>query len=404
MINFKKNKLNWKELIFYLFFYFNTFIIPAPLVFTNFVSLLWWKKTLSSRFFKIFIIYISTLLIYSIVHIINGVELVYYGRSLFFFILIYFSVIAAILFVERFSSSFEQMFKKINTFGFWLFIVGCIAILTPLESLFWEDHIFANNNVFIRYKGLGYEASYYAYILAPIVIYFFINALLSKFSIKKWLMFLAGLTPVLFTVSFGFFGVFLISLLLSLIIIVIYQKSFPKKMLYPFIIAIIGFGAVMSSNNFISERIVQILKGQDSSINGRTVEAFYLAKEMAKEKNIWFGIGPGQIKVLGEQYIRPFYNYSKDQRPVVTLPNAAAETLAIFGVLGLIVRLGFQIALFFKFNIYKNYYQLILFCFLFVYQFMGSYVTSTGEYVLWVITFMPIFKGLKIAKSSKQSL
>jgi len=86
------------------------------------------------------------------------------------------------------------------------------------------------------------------------------------------------------------------------------------------------------------------------------------------------------------------------------LPNAAAETLAIFGVLGLIVRLGFQIALFFKFNIYKNYYQLILFCFLFVYQFMGSYVTSTGEYVLWVITFMPIFKGLKIAKSSKQSL
>src|SRR5690554_6802570 len=133
MFNFKNNKLNWKELIFYLFFFFNTVFITSPLVLTNFLSFIWWKKALSSRFFKSFVIYFSILLIYVIVHIYNGVHLVYYFKSLTFFIIIYFSVVAAILFIERFSGSFGYMFKKLNVFSFWLFIVGSLSIITPLQ-------------------------------------------------------------------------------------------------------------------------------------------------------------------------------------------------------------------------------------------------------------------------------
>lgn len=398
MLNFKNNKLNWKEFIFYLFFYFNTLILPAPLVLTNILSFIWWKKALSSRFFKAFLVYFLILLIYLVAHIINGVNLTYYFKSLTYFILVYFSIIAAILFIERFSKSFGVMFKKLNIFGFCLFLVAVTAIFTPLQSLFWESHTFTGKESFIRYMGLGYEASFYAYTVAPIIIFLLINAILKPFNFKNWIPLFLGLIPVAFTYSFGFFAAMILGLLISLFVLTIYKKAFPKRFLYPFIASLFLFILVMSSENIISNRVWKIAKGEDTSVNGRTVEAFYLANEMIKEKSVWFGIGPGQVKVIGERHIRPYYNYPKKDWPVVDLPNATAETLAIFGYLGLLARLGFQLFLFIKFKVYQNYFQLILFSFLFAYQFMGSFITSTIEYTFWTITFFPIYKEFDIKK------
>lgn len=402
MFSFKNNRLNWKEFIFYLFFFFNTIIVPSPLVLTNILSIIWWRKALSKRFFKAFLIYSSVLTIYAIVHIANGVNLTYYLKTLILFILIYFSVVATILFIERFSASFSTMFKKLDVFGFWLFIIGCIAIFTPFQSLFWEDHTFTGEEQFIRYQGLGYEASFYAYAVAPIIIYLLINTLIKKFNLKNYFLLVLGIIPVVFTYSFGFFAAMIFGLILSLFVLVIYKKSFPKRFLYPFIAFLLLFVSVISFENEVSKRVWKIARGEDTSVNGRTYEAFYLANEMAKEKNAWFGIGLGQVKIVGERYIRPYYNYPKKEWPIVTLPNAAAETLAIFGYLGLLARLGFQLFLFFKFKVYQNYFQLTLFSFLFVYQLMGSFITSTLEYTFWVIAFTPIFKDFDIIKSSKK--
>lgn len=404
MFNLKNNKLNWKELIFYLFFFFNTIFITSPLVLTNFLSLIWWKKALSSRFFKSFVIYFSILLLYVIVHIYSGVHLVYYFKSLTFFIIIYFSVVAAILFIERFSDSFGSMFKKLNVFSFWLFIIGCLAIFTPLQSLFWEDHTFTGETQFIRYQGLGYEASFYAYSVVPIILYQILILLIKSFNLKNFFLLILGLIPVIFTYSFGFFAALGMGLLISLFVLIIYKRSFPKKFLYPFVAFLILFFTVISFENEVSKRVWKIVKGNDTSVNGRTYEAFYLANEMAKDKNAWFGIGPGHIKIIGERYIRPFYNYPIKEWPTVTLPNAAAETLAIFGYLGLFTRIGFQIFLFFKLRVYQNYFQLVLFSFLFVYQLMGSYITSTLEYTLWIIAFTPIFKEFDIPLISKKDV
>lgn len=400
MFNFKNNKLNWKELIFYLFFFFNTVFITSPLVLTNFLSLIWWKKALSSRFFKSFVIYFSILLLYVIVHIYNGVHLVYYFKSLTFFIIIYFSVIAAILFIERFSGSFSYMFKKLNVFSFWLFLIGCLAIFTPLRLLFWEIHTFTGEKQFLRYQGLVYEASFYAYVIAPIIIFQLLNILIKKSTFKNWILLLMGMTPVLFTYSFGFFAAMILSVLFSLIVIVIYKRSFPRRFFYPFIAFLLLFIAVISFENEVSKRVWKIARGNDTSVNGRTYEAFYLANEMAKDKSLWFGIGPGQVKVVGEQHIRPFYNYPKSDWPIVTLPNITAETLAIFGYFGLLFRIGFQLFIFIKFKVYQNYFQLLLFGFLFFYQLMGSYITSTFEYSFWIIASIPIFKDFNIKKQS----
>lgn len=274
----------------------------------------------------------------------------------------------------------------------------------PFESPFWKFHNFiSDGKEFYRYQGLTYEPSYYALIFSPILLYFLLKLLLFETKIYA-AYFMAVSIPIIFTYSFGFFGVLLISLILSLLIILSIHRFFPKKLILPFLAIFLSIGVIMLNENFLSKRIDVILEGKDTSINGRTYEAFYLSSRMAKEKSIWFGIGLGQIKVLGEKHIRVFYGYHKEKWPVVAIPNASAETLAIYGLSGLLLRLAFQLFLFIRFKVYNNYFNLTLFCFLFIYQFMGSYITSTTEYSLWVLAVLPIFKEFTITKPSKELL
>jgi hypothetical protein len=104
---------------------------------------------------------------------------------------------------------------------------------------------------------------------------------------------------------------------------------------------------------------------------------------------------------VGEKHIRGYYGYSKEEWPRMALPNASAETLATYGYLGLLLRLGIQLWLFFKLRVYRNYFSLSLFVFVFTYQLMGSFITSTVELTLWILAVSPIFRELDIDRSSK---
>ena len=68
-----------------------------------------------------------------------------------------------------------------------------------------------------------------------------------------------------------------------------------------------------------------------------------------------------------------------------------AETLASFGIIGAVSRVIAQIVLFVATRVYDNYYRLVLFGFIFIYQFTGSYLTNVYEYLIWVIVFLPVF-------------
>ena len=170
---------------------------------------------------------------------------------------------------------------------------------------------------------------------------------------------------------------------------------------------LVSLVAVNLSDNAISKRIELIINGNDTSVNGRTVEAFYLGYKCAEQKSVLMGIGPGQIKIIGEEVIRPYYaawapiGYSKENWPILSIPNSSAETLAIYGVLGLILRFTFQLFLFFKFKVYRNYFNLILFIFIFVYQLMGGFITSSMEYVLWIFAILPIFPEFNLKQEKK---
>jgi hypothetical protein len=98
-----------------------------------------------------------------------------------------------------------------------------------------------------------------------------------------------------------------------------------------------------------------------------------LGWKIADEKSILFGAGPGQVKSIGLGFFKEFYNYSSFTKSEIRIPNSVGDTLAIFGVLGVLIRMTLEIVFFFKTKVYTNFLRLSLFIFVFIYQFTGSF-------------------------------
>jgi hypothetical protein len=151
-------------------------------------------------------------------------------------------------------------------------------------------------------------------------------------------------------------------------------------------------GVVLGSNTFAT-RLQLFLSGQDPSGNVRTVLSYALAYFIAQKKSLWWGVGFGQIKVVGIDLINQFWDNGG------RLPCAIAETMAQFGFVGLAVRLGLQLAFFYHTKVWRNYYRLALFIYIFVYQFTGSYLTNIAEYMIWILAFSPVFPEFSVERS-----
>ena len=123
---------------------------------------------------------------------------------------------------------------------------------------------------------------------------------------------------------------------------------------------------------------------------------------MINQGSEFWGIGIGQIKIAGENIIKDFYLYNMDI--VVTIPNAVAETLAIFGWVGLSLRILVEIFFFFYTRVWSNYYRLLLFLFVFIYQFTGSFITNAAEYVAWILAFTNVFPQFDVKKKYEDAI
>ena len=376
-----------------VFFVFNTIGLTPPLAFTNFIALFGFKYCDNKKTGLLVILFWVIALFYFTFHFYYGVNYEYYLISTGYYFLLY---------LKNNKSDMSKSFRYSTYSVIALFIVALLLNTTSFRDFFWKSHDFGITEfLFTRYKGTGYEPSHIALVITPLFLYYFLKTTLF-FKVKN-LALLIGLSIILYsTISFGFLGAFIFSLLIVLTMLFIRKKGVN---LYLFLTLILGGGVLvvfMLFENVFSERLIVILSGEDPSVNGRTWESFYLAYKCAAEKNVLTGIGPGQVKIIGEQVIRPYYlamdpiGYKVENWPVLALPNAAAETLAIYGILGFCARIGLQIFLFFKMKVYKNYFNFFLFSFLFIYQLMGSFLTSTAEATLWVLCLIPIFSEFNI--------
>jgi len=290
----------------------------------------------------------------------------------------------------------EKIFRWLLIINFILCLVAAIIYFTPYYQVVWiEQELTEGVKGFRRLKLFTYEASYYATLLVPLFCFYILKYLFRQNTIKGWLLLVMIFLPYILSFSFGVIGSLLIS---GSITYLLYAKRLTKRkrifrgLIFTSGLLIVGALAIylFFRDSFFVLRVGNILTGHDSSVKGRTYDAFVLASKLLEKRNEYWGVGLGQIKIIGQDVIRSYYLYNKDF--VARIPNATAETLAVFGWTGLFIRFLIEFFFFVQTKVWTNYYRLWLFLFMFIFQFIGSFITNVAEYVIWILAFTNVFE------------
>lgn len=398
-------KLNKYFPFAFIYFFINSVALPFGLTYTALLAPLFYMWILMIRKKEILLPFISVLLPFIIIHIITGVEIKSYSISLVNFLLVYVFCQAVYTFLKECKTP-EKIFRRILILNFIFCLVAIVIYFTPYFKLLWmEQSISAGVSHFRRLKLFTYEPSYYALLFIPLFFFYLLQYFFRQNTISAGWLLLMLFLPYVLSFSIGVIGAALVAGLLTYLI---YLRRLTRKR--RILNGIVNTGAVLTSgmmvlvlffrHNPIFSRFVNIFSGKDTSGNGRTVDAFILARKLLKETNEYWGVGIGQIKLVGEDIIRSYYLYYMNY--TVAIPNAAAETLAIFGWVGFSLRLFIEIFLFFYTRVWTNYYRLLLFFFMFIYQFTGSFITNVAEYVIWILAFTNVFRQFDVKAGNEK--
>ena len=389
----------------YIYFFINSLALPSGLTYTALLAPFFYIWVLVIRKKEILLPFIFTLLPFIIIHIaVAEPEIKSYAISLLNLLLVYIFCQAVYTFLHI-CNDIEKIFRRILVINFILCLVAIPLYFTSYFALLWDEQVLTEGvGELRRLRLFTYEPSYYALLFTPFFFYFFLQYFFRQNSIRGGLLLLMLFLPYILSFSIGVMGAILLATILTWIIH--FRRLTAKKRIANAIITccVICTSAMLIlvlffRHNPVFARVSNIFSGQDSSGKGRTIDAFLLAGKILNEKNEYWGIGLGQIKIIGDNIIRNYYQYNMDI--VVTIPNAAAETLAIFGWIGFILRILVELFLFFYTRVWTNYYRLLLFMFIFIYQFTGSYITNVAEYVIWILAFTNIFQQFGVNKSGE---
>jgi len=381
-----------------LYFFFNGFLLPLGLLYTTLLTpffLLWLYRYPSINFLWLFPLITVP---FALVHFLNGVNILTYIKSY----LLLFSVFVFCVAFHRFlkeCTTLRQIFRSLVIINIFFVLIALIALIIPsFRDRFWYNNAITSGiSSIYRLKLLTYEPSYYSTLLVPVLLYYYLKMFFTKLP-NKLLVFLMVTIPLLLSLSFGvILGVALSLLLLFMSDIKLFtlNKKFPVYIIYGGLFAMLLFIVFLQlfPDNVFFIRMANVFSGQDTSFNGRTFDSFYLGWKIAAEKSILFGAGPGQVRSIGLEFFKQFYNYPGFSEIEVRIPNSVGDTLAIFGVLGVLIRMALEVLFFFKTKVYTNFLRLSLFIFVFIYQFTGSFITNIAEYVIWIMAFSPwLFK------------
>jgi hypothetical protein len=204
------------------------------------------------------------------------------------------------------------------------------------------------------------------------------------------------IVPLLLSLSFGV--ILGITLALVLLIVLNSRKTIFSIRNIQYALAVLMGLITMSliffylfPENVFAMRIENVLAGKDTSFNGRTLDSFILGKKIADMKSFYWGSGLGQVKLLGLNLFRKYYQAPHFTVNDISIPNSIGDMLATFGLFGVLLKLFSEVYFYFKTRVSDNYYRSALFLFIFIYQFTGSFLMNIAEYVIWILAF---YQGL----------
>src|ERR1700730_8618528 len=328
-------KLNKYLPFAFVYFFINSIALPFGLTYTAILAPFFYIWVISERKKEIILPFIVILAPFIMVHVlyVDVIRKVYF-YSLLNIVLIYIFCQAVYTFLKV-CNDIERIFRRLLIINFVLCLVAIILYFTPWYQIMWiEQDLTKGVTDFRRMKMFTYEASYYATLFVPLFCFYMLQYLFRLNTIKGRLLLLMIILPYILSFSFGVMAALLISG--SLTFIFHFRSLVSKKRIFNALIFSGGFSIITASiiyffyrNSFFIVRLANIFAGRDNSGKGRTSDAFYLANKLLEKRDEYWGIGLGQIKIIGADIFRYYYMYGHDF--VATIPNAAAETLAIFG-------------------------------------------------------------------------
>ena len=392
----------------FIYFFINTLGLPLGLTYTAILSPFFYWWVITKRKQEIILPFVGILLLFVIIHFVNGADMRSYFISFFNLLTVYIFCQAVYTFFKIYKEP-EKIYWNLFVVNFILCLIAIPVYFTPYNKILWiQQYLTEGVDNFLRMKLFTYEASYYATLFTPLFFFFFLQIIFKHNKRSIGLILPMLFLPYLLSFSMGVISAVMIAVAISFLF---YLKRLTRKrrvrtmisLSVSIAILLVGIMIIFFPDNILFLRIENIFTGADSSGRGRTYEAFILADKLLDEKSQLWGIGLGQIKLLGAEIIRDFYLYPMDYT-VFTIPNAAAETLAIFGWIGFSLRIFIEIALFFYTKVWTNYYRLLLFLFIFLYQFTGSFITNIAEYVIWILAFTNVFSQYNVLEKNKVSV
>ncbi len=375
-------------------FYFNH-VLPFGLTLTLLLTPFFLFSLMRWRAFNLILLSGTILFLINIPHLILGVDIkTWLISNINLFSVLLFTLVAYILAKNKTVTPYHiQRLSILNAIG--LAIALPLFFIPGLRSVFWYEIPFTpNHDVIPRLKMFTLEASHYSLLIVPLFLYYLLDQM-RNVNLKKAILLITLIISLVCSFSLGVLFVLGVSVAILVILYIGSFLSHPKTRIFiglgciGFFVCILGL-FIYYPENPLFFRIENVLSGVDTSGRGRTYEAFDIAWKVLEKTNRWVGIGIGQFKLEGRDTLINYYKYMNIP-DVVRLPNTMAETLVTFGISGFIAKLLLQVILFFKTKVYRNIYQCSIFLFVFIYQFTGSYLVNSMEYLLWILAFVPIF-------------
>ncbi len=392
----------------FVYFFINSVALPFGLTYTALLAPLFYTWIILKTKREILFPFLALLTPFIIIQLMDEeINRRIYFTSLLNLMLVYIFCHAVYLFLKVCRDP-ERIFRLILYINFILCIIAAGIFFTSYRPLMWmEQNLTEGVKNFSRMKLFTYEPSYYATLFVPVFCFYFLQFLFRQNKIPGGILLGMLFLPFLLSFSFGVMAVLAAAAILTYLVhfrVLTRKKRIFKILLASVFLILILFPAIyfLFPDSFLVVRIENIFTGEDTSGKGRTSDAFYLANSLLQNHNEYWGIGPGQIKIMGEAILRKYYMYQGNFTPAI--PNAAAETLTIFGWTGFMLRIVVEIVLFLYTQVWKNYYRLWLFLFIFMYQFTGSFITNLAEYVIWILAFTQVFRQFDLSPLRRQPI
>lgn len=382
-----------------LYFFGNNFLLPEGLLYTAILAPVFLYYIYREGDLKKMMKWSLLLLIPIPFQLVSGVDLKSYLISTILVFTAWLFLFAAIRAVKNNGNNLEAIFKTVLIINSVLLLAALIFLpFQPLRDIFWYSiPISPNVPGFPRLKLLAYEPSHYALLLSPVFFFYLLKTLTGN--VKHPLLVITAIgIPIVISLSFGVVGAMVLAMLIGTIIYIkilpkVYWSYFFYSVLFVIVFALLTWFIWPSNPVFM--RIENILTGADTSAKGRLFNSFWFAWDLIKTHNLFMGVGPGQVKILAHDLIVNYYQYSGEYAEIVRIPNSMGEILAIYGIFGFVLKLFLELFFFIRLKIYNNYFNLVLFLFVFIYQFTGSFLINVAELGVWVIVFnanFPLFK------------